>query len=83
MTTKVEAIYEQGTLRPLRALSLPEGARVELVVKTPDGATSKDRPKRSPAEGLAEIAAGSVQHGTPETASRDHDRFLYGTRDPK
>jgi predicted DNA-binding antitoxin AbrB/MazE fold protein len=34
MTTAVEAIYEDGMLRPLQPLSLPEHARVRLSVGT-------------------------------------------------
>jgi predicted DNA-binding antitoxin AbrB/MazE fold protein len=32
MTVKLEAIYENGVLRPLSPLSLPEHTRVRLVV---------------------------------------------------
>ncbi len=34
MTTAVEAIYEDGLLRPLQPLLLPEHARVRLSVET-------------------------------------------------
>jgi predicted DNA-binding antitoxin AbrB/MazE fold protein len=34
MTTAVEAIYEDGLLRPLHPLSLPEHTRVRLSVET-------------------------------------------------
>ncbi len=34
--------------------------------------------RRTPAEILAEIAALSEPRGEVETASRDHDRILYG-----
>jgi predicted DNA-binding antitoxin AbrB/MazE fold protein len=32
----VEAIYEQGLLRPLQPLALTEGAKVEVTVRAPD-----------------------------------------------
>jgi len=39
MTTAVEAIYENGVLRPLQPLALPEHAHVRLSVQTlPDDA---------------------------------------------
>ena len=39
MTTAVEAIYENGVLRPLQPLALPEHAHVRLSVETlPDDA---------------------------------------------
>ncbi len=34
MTTAVEAIYEDGVLRPLQPLALPEHAHVRLSVET-------------------------------------------------
>jgi len=38
MTTQLEAIYEQGMLRPLQPLNLVEGMKVEIIVITPDTA---------------------------------------------
>jgi predicted DNA-binding antitoxin AbrB/MazE fold protein len=35
MTTQLEAIYEQGVLRPLQPLDLAEGTRVELILVAP------------------------------------------------
>lgn len=32
MTMHIEAIYEQGLLRPLKPIELPEGERVELTL---------------------------------------------------
>ena len=32
MTKQVEAVYEQGRLRPLEPLELPEGARLRLIL---------------------------------------------------
>lgn len=79
MTTKVEAIYEKGTLRPLRALSLPEGTRVDLVVKThDDGAANQGKgEQRTPAEILAEIAALPVEGPRDGFSGADHDAVLY------
>ena len=37
MTTAVEAIYEDGLLRPLQPLALPEHTRVRLSVETLPG----------------------------------------------
>ena len=36
MTAAVEAIYEDGLLRPLQPLALPEHARVRISVETMD-----------------------------------------------
>ena len=36
MTKEIEAVYEQGMIRPLQPLELPEGARLDLIVITHD-----------------------------------------------
>lgn len=38
MTTSIEAVYEQGVLRPLKPLSLAEGTRVAIVLVEPNAA---------------------------------------------
>ncbi len=75
MTYHIEAIYEQGVLRPVRPLGLDEGARVEITVTTavPAG--------KQPYEILSAIAALPLEVVREERAGREHDRFLYGTPD--
>jgi len=34
MTKEIEAVYEQGGIRPLQPLELPEGARLDLILIT-------------------------------------------------
>jgi predicted DNA-binding antitoxin AbrB/MazE fold protein len=78
MSLTVDAVYEQGRLRPIEPIALEEGTEVRLIVI----------PKTSPANGtagqnaaaiLASIAAIPLASGRPvEAASRDHDRILYG-----
>ncbi|MBN1396107.1 MAG: antitoxin family protein [Pirellulales bacterium] len=73
MTTTVEAIYEQGILRPLTPLDLPEGQRVQVLLAT-------DRPaggQRS-ADILAEIASLPLEAPVDPHTSRNHDQVLYG-----
>lgn len=43
MTSTTEAIYENGLLRPLSPLSLPEHARVRVAVDDLSDETSEDR----------------------------------------
>lgn len=49
---EIEAVYEQGMIRPLQPLELPEGARLDVIVIT------HEQPKTNgtAAEMLAEIA---------------------------
>jgi len=53
MTKEIEAVYEQGMIRPLQPLELPELARLDLIVITHEQLKSND----NAAEILAEIAA--------------------------
>lgn len=55
MTTQLEAIYEQGVLRPLRPLDLDEGVKVEIILVSPQKA------KRTPYEILSAIAEMSLE----------------------
>ena len=73
MTKEIEAVYEQGVIRPLEPLELPEGARLDLIVIT------HEQPKTNgnAAEILAEIAALPLEGSTDRFAGREHDSILY------
>jgi predicted DNA-binding antitoxin AbrB/MazE fold protein len=73
MTTSVDAIYENGILRPLAPLGLPEGQRVHVVVAADEPGQGED-----PAAILAEIAAMPLEAPVEPSTSRDHDKVLYG-----
>lgn len=73
MTKQVEAVYEQGRLRPLEPLELPEGARLSIIVVTREEACART----TPAETLAEIAALPLEGAGEEFSGRDHDVVLY------
>lgn len=73
MTTTIEAVYENGVLRPLTPLVLSEGQRVQVSVASED----VTRGERAAAI-LAEIASLPVESpGHPQT-SRCHDQAIYG-----
>ncbi|MET0624226.1 MAG: antitoxin family protein [Pyrinomonadaceae bacterium] len=73
MTKQVEAVYEQGRLRPLEPLELPEGARLRVVLLTEDDADGQ----RFPAEVLSEIAALPLEGSAEPFSGREHDSILY------
>ena len=81
-STIIDAIYERGILRLSRPIDLADGTRVEVVVTTRPTEASPSielpRPKRTPAEIVAEIAALAVEHPVQEFSGRDHDKILYG-----
>lgn len=71
--TTIQAVYEKGVFRPIRQLVLSEGTRVE--VRIPQSETPRD-PKAVAAH-LARIAASAPARSSSDTASADHDSFLY------
>ena len=73
MTKQVEAVYEDGRLRPLEPLQLPEGARLNIILVIRDDADSH----KSPAEVLSEIAALPLEGADEQFSGRDHDSVLY------
>ena len=74
MTTNIEAVYENGVLRPLTPLALPEGQRVHVFVASEEAAQGENA-----ASILSEIAAMPVETPAMPSASQDHDRVLYST----
>jgi predicted DNA-binding antitoxin AbrB/MazE fold protein len=73
MTKEIEAIYEQGMIRPLQPLELPEGARLDLIVITHE----EPKTNGNTAEILAEIAALPLEGANDAFAGREHDSILY------
>jgi len=73
MTKEIEAIYEQGLIRPLQPLELPEGARLDLIVITHE----QQKTNGNTAEILAEIAALPLEGSSDDLAGCEHDSILY------
>jgi predicted DNA-binding antitoxin AbrB/MazE fold protein len=73
MTKEIEAVYEQGLIRPLQPLELPEGSRLDLIVITHE----QPKPNGNAAEILAEIAALPLEGSSDSFAGREHDSILY------
>lgn len=73
MTKEIQAVYEQGMIRPLQPLELPEGARLDLIVITHE----EDKNNSQAAKILAEIAALPLEGASDDFAGREHDSILY------
>jgi predicted DNA-binding antitoxin AbrB/MazE fold protein len=73
MTKQVEAVYEQGRLRLLEPLELPEGARLRIFFVASEVETAQ----QTPAEILAEIAGLPLEGEGDGFSGRDHDSVLY------
>lgn len=63
MTLTVEAVYENGVLKPKRPLTLPEGTAVHLTVNPVD---------YDPLEPVIGIGEG------PPDGADCHDKYIYG-----
>jgi predicted DNA-binding antitoxin AbrB/MazE fold protein len=57
----VEAVYDHGVFRPITPLALPEGARVQLNVKQPNGEAAVGSNLASDYERWLEKIAGCWQ----------------------
>jgi len=75
MNSTVEAIYEDGVLKPTQPIALPEGTHVSVVI-TP---TETPSAAKTPAQILAEIAALPLASNNQGFSNRDHDSVLYST----
>jgi predicted DNA-binding antitoxin AbrB/MazE fold protein len=73
MTKEIEAVYEQGMIRPLQPLELPEGARLDLIVITHEQTETNGKAAKI----LAEIAALPLEGSSDTFAGREHDSILY------
>ena len=66
MTKQIEAVYEQGVFRPLEPVELPEGARLDIVLITPEK-------QKGGAAGTTRRHFGAWDSG--EARSADNDRI--------
>ena len=73
MTKEIEEVYEQGMIRPLQPLELPEGARLDLIVITHEQTETNGKAAKI----LAEIAALPLEGSSDTFAGREHDSILY------
>lgn len=80
----IDAIYENGVLKPQQPLALPEKARVRLTVETKDAETTEDhatrvaRQKAALERLFAQIDALPQHENNDGWSARDHDDVLYG-----
>jgi predicted DNA-binding antitoxin AbrB/MazE fold protein len=73
MTKKIEAVYEQGMIRPLQPLELAEGTRLNLTILTHKQVKTTGKA----AAILAEIAALPLENAAEAFDGREHDSILY------
>jgi predicted DNA-binding antitoxin AbrB/MazE fold protein len=72
MTKQIEAVYENGVLRPMHPISVAEGEHLQLIVLTRAAAHNGNA-----AASLAEIASLPIEGDGDHFTGRDHDTILY------
>jgi predicted DNA-binding antitoxin AbrB/MazE fold protein len=73
MTKQIEAVYENGVLRPVHPINIPEGEHLQRIV-----ITRGDAPQNgNAAASLAKIAALPIEGDSEAFSGRDHDTLLY------
>lgn len=73
MTKQIEAIYENGVLRPVDPIDAAEGEHLQLIVIT----RKESRVNGNAAKLLAEIASLPIEGQSDIFSGRDHDTVLY------
>jgi predicted DNA-binding antitoxin AbrB/MazE fold protein len=73
MPKQIEAVYENGVLRPVHPINVPEGEHLHLIIVT----RKETRPNGNAASLLAEIAALPIEGDSNAFSGRDHDSVLY------
>lgn len=72
MSSTIQAIYEDGLIRPLEETSLSEGEELEIVLLK--------RRKPDAAKILSQIAELEVEGENGNFSGQDHDEILYPTK---
>lgn len=76
MTRQVEAVYENGALRPLEPLGLREGEKVTVTVQADAGPPPKCGRELSML--FQQISASANLPPDDDFSGQDHDKILYG-----
>ena len=72
-TQVVEAVYENGVLRPLQPLELDEHARVRLTVASPRGLTAAGAPARPVAPVRGGVLVVGLDAGVSNEIALSHE----------
>ena len=81
MTIDVDAVYENGVLKPERPLELKEKAKVHITIE-PRSADAQDAEDAGDATGWKAIdELRGIVKDAPADMAENHDRYLYGPAD--
>jgi predicted DNA-binding antitoxin AbrB/MazE fold protein len=80
MTIDVDAVYEDGVLKPERPLALKEKAKVHVTIEAKDEVTDTSNPDDPTGWKAIDALRGIVKDAPPDMAE-NHDKYLYGSPD--
>ena len=75
MTIDVDAVYEDGVLKPERPLQLEEKAKVHVIIEVKAAPRVADD---DPTGWKAIDALRGIVKGAPSDVAENHDTYLYG-----
>lgn len=89
MTITVDAIYENGVLRPVQPLALAEQERVRVTVEAGNGTKATEERLAQESQSQPSLAERIVARarsvppggldGLPDDLAGEHDHYLYGS----
>jgi predicted DNA-binding antitoxin AbrB/MazE fold protein len=82
MTIDVDAVYEDGVLKPERPLALREKARVHVTIEATAEETPPAKDDDPTGWKTAMELVGCIEDG-PEDGAENHDRHIYGLGEEK
>ncbi len=72
MSRQIQAVYENGVIRPLEPVHLAEGEELDVIL-----ISRQARSPRLSAHILADIAKLPIEGKTDEFSGEQHDQILY------
>jgi predicted DNA-binding antitoxin AbrB/MazE fold protein len=81
MTIDVDAVYEDGVLKPERPLALKEKARVRVTIEAKAEEALPVRDDDDPTGWKAIDALRGIVKNAPPDVAENHDKYLYGSPD--
>ena len=72
MSQQIQAVYENGVIRPLEPVRLAEGEKLDVIL-----ISRQARSPRNAAQILADIAKLPIEGKTDEFSGEHHDQILY------
>jgi predicted DNA-binding antitoxin AbrB/MazE fold protein len=78
MTWAVNAIYENGVLRPEGPLALKEQAKVRVIIESDEAESLPENDDDPTGWKMARELIGCISDA-PEDVAESHDKYLYGS----